>query len=143
LPVLFDRAGGRIDDRLGIYIVGADIARAPTLRRFFWALVVTAILTMTAALSYGELAAMMPKAGGSTFICANRWGLCGISLRLDAFPGHSDGNNRRCRRGLRQVLGVFFSRRLHDIGSGTSLMYRASGGTDGAGTWRSASTRRI
>jgi APA family basic amino acid/polyamine antiporter len=49
----------------GIYIVGADIARgtnSPAL--FLGAWVVTAILTFTAALSYGELAAMMPKAGG-------------------------------------------------------------------------------
>jgi APA family basic amino acid/polyamine antiporter len=49
----------------GIFIVDADIARgtnSPAL--FLGAWVVTAILTMTAALSYGELAAMMPKAGG-------------------------------------------------------------------------------
>jgi APA family basic amino acid/polyamine antiporter len=49
----------------GIFIVDADIARgtnSPAL--FLGAWVVTAVLTMTAALSYGELAAMMPKAGG-------------------------------------------------------------------------------
>src|ERR1039458_9260307 len=49
----------------GIFIVDADIARgtnSPAL--FLAAWVVTAILTMTAALSYGELAAMMPRAGG-------------------------------------------------------------------------------
>jgi APA family basic amino acid/polyamine antiporter len=49
----------------GVFIVDADIARgtnSPAL--FLGAWVVTAILTMTAALSYGELAAMMPKAGG-------------------------------------------------------------------------------
>jgi APA family basic amino acid/polyamine antiporter len=49
----------------GIYIVDADIARgtsSPAL--FLGAWVVTAILTLIGALSYGELAAMMPKAGG-------------------------------------------------------------------------------
>ncbi|MGB8258992.1 MAG: amino acid permease, partial [Terracidiphilus sp.] len=49
----------------GIFIVDADIARgtnSPAL--FLGAWVVTAVLTMVGALSYGELAAMMPKAGG-------------------------------------------------------------------------------
>ena len=49
----------------GIFIVGADIARgtdSPALYLGAW--VVTAVLTMIGALSYGELAAMMPKAGG-------------------------------------------------------------------------------
>jgi len=49
----------------GIYIVDADIARgtnSPALYLGAW--VVTGILTIIAALSYGELAAMMPKAGG-------------------------------------------------------------------------------
>ncbi len=49
----------------GIFIVDADIARgtnSPALYLCAW--VFTAILTIIAALSYGELAAMMPKAGG-------------------------------------------------------------------------------
>ncbi|MBI1749282.1 MAG: amino acid permease [Acidobacteria bacterium] len=49
----------------GIYIVSADITRlvgSPGGLLAVW--VVTGILTITAALSYGELAAMMPKAGG-------------------------------------------------------------------------------
>ena len=49
----------------GIFIVDAEIARgtnSPAL--FLGAWVVTAILTMIGALSYGELAAMMPRAGG-------------------------------------------------------------------------------
>lgn len=49
----------------GIFIVDADIARgttSPALLIGAW--VVTAILTMIGALSYGELAAMMPTAGG-------------------------------------------------------------------------------
>jgi basic amino acid/polyamine antiporter, APA family len=49
----------------GIFIVSADIAR--TVGSGGWLLVVwavTGVLTMVAALSYGELAAMMPHAGG-------------------------------------------------------------------------------
>ncbi|MCC7497003.1 MAG: amino acid permease [Bryobacterales bacterium] len=49
----------------GIFIVSADIARqvqSPGLMMMTW--VVTAALTIIAALSYGELAAAMPRAGG-------------------------------------------------------------------------------
>src|SRR4051794_2224151 len=49
----------------GIFIVSADIARQ--VGSAGWLLmvwVVTGLLTVAAALSYGELAAMMPKAGG-------------------------------------------------------------------------------
>ncbi len=49
----------------GIFIVPAAMSRdlgSPILLLLAW--VVTAILTLFAALSYGELAAMMPKAGG-------------------------------------------------------------------------------
>jgi APA family basic amino acid/polyamine antiporter len=49
----------------GIFIVSADIARqvnSPGLLLLTW--IVTAFLTIIAALSYGELAAAMPQAGG-------------------------------------------------------------------------------
>jgi len=49
----------------GVFIVSADIARlvgAPGWLLVVWA--VTGVLTIIAALSYGELAAMMPRAGG-------------------------------------------------------------------------------
>lgn len=49
----------------GIFIVSADIARqvkSPALLLTVW--LVTGIITMIGALSYGELAAAMPKAGG-------------------------------------------------------------------------------
>jgi APA family basic amino acid/polyamine antiporter len=49
----------------GIFIVSADIARlsnSPALLIAAW--LVTGFMTITAALSYGELAAMMPRAGG-------------------------------------------------------------------------------
>ncbi len=49
----------------GVFIVAADIARqtaSPALLLGAW--VVTAVMTVIAALAYGELAAMMPRAGG-------------------------------------------------------------------------------
>ncbi|CAN5407664.1 amino acid permease [soil metagenome] len=49
----------------GIFIVSADIARqveTPGMLLLAW--VVTGVITILGALSYGELAAMMPKAGG-------------------------------------------------------------------------------
>ncbi len=49
----------------GIFLVSADMARV--LGSAPWVLIawgVAAVLTVTAALSYGELAAMMPRAGG-------------------------------------------------------------------------------
>jgi basic amino acid/polyamine antiporter, APA family len=49
----------------GIFIVSADIARqvgSPGWLLVAW--IITGALTLTAALSYGELAAMMPRAGG-------------------------------------------------------------------------------
>lgn len=49
----------------GIFIVSADIARtvgSPFYLLLTW--LITGVLTIIAALSYGELAAMMPKAGG-------------------------------------------------------------------------------
>ena len=49
----------------GIFLVDADIARttnSPALVLAAW--VITGVLTVIGALSYGELAAMMPKAGG-------------------------------------------------------------------------------
>ncbi|MCC7181293.1 MAG: amino acid permease [Acidobacteria bacterium] len=55
--------GGMIGS--GIFLVSADMARL--LGSASWVLAawgLTAILTLTAALSYGELAAMMPRAGG-------------------------------------------------------------------------------
>ncbi|HEY8020430.1 MAG TPA: amino acid permease [Thermoanaerobaculia bacterium] len=49
----------------GIFIVPADIARQTGAAGWLiLAWIVTGLLTLAAALSYGELAAMMPKAGG-------------------------------------------------------------------------------
>src|SRR5436190_22069250 len=55
----------------GVFIVSADIGRqvgASGWLLLVW--LVTGALTISAALSYGELAAMMPKAGGQyVYLC--------------------------------------------------------------------------
>ena len=49
----------------GIFIVSADIARQTgSAGGLLLAWIITGVLTVSAALSYGELAAMMPRAGG-------------------------------------------------------------------------------
>ena len=62
----------------GIFIVSAEISRevnSPALLIAAW--LVTGFMTIVGALSYGELAAMMPRAGASMFTCARRWARCG------------------------------------------------------------------
>jgi len=73
-PVEFARAISRLDATAlvvgtmigsGIFIVSADIARevgSPALLLFVWLL--AGIMTVMGALTYGELAAMFPRAGG-------------------------------------------------------------------------------
>jgi APA family basic amino acid/polyamine antiporter len=64
----------------GIFIVSADISRqvdSPALLLMAW--IITAIMTMIGALSYGELAAMMPRAGGQYVYLREAFGpLCGF-----------------------------------------------------------------
>jgi APA family basic amino acid/polyamine antiporter len=58
----------------GIFIVSADIARQTGSAGWLlgtW--IITGALTMTAALSYGELAAMMPGAGGQYVYLREAW----------------------------------------------------------------------
>src|SRR5438094_8203443 len=51
----------------GIFIVSADIARLVGAAGWLFVVwVVTGVLTLVAALTYGELAAMMPKAGSQS-----------------------------------------------------------------------------
>src|SRR5580700_6279729 len=75
----------------GIFIVSADMARnigSPGWLLVAW--VFAGLLTTAAALSYGELAAMMPKAGGMYIYLREAF-----SLRLDAIHRDSDRHHRR------------------------------------------------
>src|SRR5919201_1754909 len=94
----------------GIFIVSADIARL--VGSAGWLLVVwavTGVLTVVAALSYGELAAMMPRAGGQYVYLREAysplWGfLYGWTLFLVIQPG----TIAAVAIGFARYLGVLF-----------------------------------
>jgi APA family basic amino acid/polyamine antiporter len=94
----------------GIFIVDADIARltdSPAL--FLGAWVIAAILTMTAALSYGELAAMMPKAGGQYVYLRESLGpLWGFLYGWTLFLVIQTGTIAAVGVAFGKFLGVFF-----------------------------------
>jgi APA family basic amino acid/polyamine antiporter len=94
----------------GIFIVDADIARgtnSPAL--FLGAWVVTAILTMIGALSYGELAAMMPKAGGQYIYLRESLGpLWGFLYGWTLFMVIQTGTIAAVCVAFGKFLGVFF-----------------------------------
>jgi len=94
----------------GIFIVEADIARgtdSPALYLAAW--VVTAILTMIGALSYGELAAMMPKAGGQYVYLREALGpLWGFLYGWTLFLVIQTGTIAAVCVAFGKFLGVFF-----------------------------------
>jgi basic amino acid/polyamine antiporter, APA family len=94
----------------GIFIVDADIARgtnSPAL--FLGAWVVTAVMTMIAALSYGELAAMMPKAGGQYVYLRESLGpLWGFLYGWTLFLVIQTGTIAAVCVAFGKFLGVFF-----------------------------------
>ncbi len=96
----------------GIFIVDADIARgtdSPALYLGAW--VVTAALTMIGALSYGELAAMMPRAGGQYVYLRESLGpLWGFLYGWTLFLVIQTGTIAAVCVAFGKFLGVFFPR---------------------------------
>src|ERR1039457_1587343 len=94
----------------GIFIVDAEIARvtdSPALYLGAW--VVTAILTMIGALSYGELAAMMPRAGGQYVYLRESLGpLWGFLYGWTLFLVIQTGTIAAVCVAFGKFLGVFF-----------------------------------
>jgi basic amino acid/polyamine antiporter, APA family len=94
----------------GIFIVEADIARgtdSPALYLGAW--IVTAMLTMIGALSYGELAAMMPKAGGQYVYLRESLGpLWGFLYGWTLFLVIQTGTIAAVAVAFGKFLGVFF-----------------------------------
>jgi APA family basic amino acid/polyamine antiporter len=94
----------------GIFLVDAEIGRltdSPAL--FLAAWVVTAVMTMIGALSYGELAAMMPKAGGQYVYLRESLGpLCGFLYGWTLFLVIQTGTIAAVAVGFGKFLGVFF-----------------------------------
>jgi APA family basic amino acid/polyamine antiporter len=94
----------------GIFIVDSDIARltdSPALYLAAWA--VTAVMTMICALSYGELAAMMPKAGGQYVYLRESLGpLWGFLYGWTLFLVIETGTIAAVCVAFGKFLGVFF-----------------------------------
>src|SRR5580693_716330 len=94
----------------GIFIVDCDIARltdSPAL--FLAAWVVTGTMTLICALSYGELAAMMPKAGGQYVYLRESLGpLWGFLYGWTLFLVIQTGTIAAVCVAFGKFLGVFF-----------------------------------
>ena len=94
----------------GIFLVDADIARttnSPALVLGAW--VITGILTVIGALSYGELAAMMPKAGGQYVYLRESLGpLWGFLYGWTLFLVIQTGTIAAVCVAFGKFLGVFF-----------------------------------
>jgi len=95
----------------GIFIVSADIGRL--VGSAGWLLVVWAVtgaLTVTAALSYGELAAMMPRAGGQYVYLREAYGpLWGFLYGWTLFLVIQTGTIAAVAVAFARFLGVFTS----------------------------------
>ncbi|MCS7314774.1 MAG: amino acid permease [Bryobacterales bacterium] len=94
----------------GIFIVSADIARqvhSPALLIATW--LVTALLTLIAALSYGELAAAMPQAGGQYVYLREAFGpLCGFLYGWTLLLVIQTGTIAAVAVAFAKFAGVFF-----------------------------------
>jgi APA family basic amino acid/polyamine antiporter len=94
----------------GIFIVPADISRevgSPALLIAVW--LITAVMTMIGALSYGELAAMMPKAGGQYVYLREALGpLWGFLYGWTLFLVIQTGTLAAVAVAFGKFLGVFF-----------------------------------
>src|SRR6476646_945319 len=93
----------------GIFIVSADIARqtqSPGLLIVTW--VVTAALTLIAALTYGELAAAMPHAGGQSVYLREAFGpLSGFLFGWTTFMVIQTGTIAAVAVAFAKYTGVF------------------------------------
>jgi APA family basic amino acid/polyamine antiporter len=94
----------------GIFIVSADMSRAlgsPALLIAAW--LVTAVMTVIGALSYGELAAMMPKAGGQYVYLREALGpIWGFLYGWTLFLVIQTGTIAAVGVAFGKFLGVFF-----------------------------------
>jgi APA family basic amino acid/polyamine antiporter len=94
----------------GIFIVSADIARqvqSPGLLIMVWA--VTALITLAAALSYGELAAAMPQAGGQYVYLREAFGpMSGFLYGWTLFLVIQTGTIAAVAVAFAKFAGVFF-----------------------------------
>jgi APA family basic amino acid/polyamine antiporter len=109
----------------GIFIVPADMSRAlgsPALLIAAW--LVTAAMTLIGALSYGELAAMMPKAGGQYVYLREALGpIWGFLYGWTLFLVIQTGTMAAVGVAFGKFLGVFFP----SVGAGNWILHIGSG----------------
>src|SRR4051794_8151630 len=108
----------------GIFIVSADIARqvdSPGLLILVW--LIGAALTIAAALSYGELAAAMPHAGGQYVYLREAFGpLAGFLFGWTMFTVIQTGTIAAVAVAFAKYTGIFFpaiSDKNYLVGSGS------------------------
>jgi APA family basic amino acid/polyamine antiporter len=93
----------------GIFIVAADVARqvrSPGLFLLSW--VISGVMTIIAAISYGELAGMMPRAGGQYVYLREAFGpLFGFLYGWTLFLVIQTGTLAAVAVGFGKFLGVF------------------------------------
>jgi APA family basic amino acid/polyamine antiporter len=94
----------------GIFIVSADIGRevgSAGLLLVAW--LISGLMTVTAAVTYGELAAMMPRAGGQYVYLREAFGpLCGFLYGWTLFLVIQTGTIAAVAVAFGKFLGVFF-----------------------------------
>ena len=93
----------------GVFIVGADIVRTGHSGPFLiWAWVLTGVLTVFAALSYGELAGLFPQAGGQYAYLREIYGpLTGFLYGWTLFAVIECGTIAAVAVGFGKYLGAF------------------------------------
>lgn len=96
----------------GIFIVAAEMSRQVGSAGWLLASwILTGLLTVTAALSYGELAAMMPHAGGQYIYLCEAWSpLCGFLYGWTLFLVIQTGTVAAVSIGFARYLGVLWPR---------------------------------
>lgn len=95
----------------GIFIVAAEMAREVGSAGWLLASwLITGLLTVGAALSYGELAAMMPRAGGQYIYLREAWSpLCGFLYGWTLFLVIQTGTVAAVAVGFARYLGVLWT----------------------------------
>jgi APA family basic amino acid/polyamine antiporter len=94
----------------GIFIVSAEMARQVGSTGWLLASwLITGLLTVAAALSYGELAAMMPRAGGQYVYLHEAWSpLCGFLYGWTLFLVIQTGTAAAIAVGFARYLGILW-----------------------------------
>ncbi|HUA19935.1 MAG TPA: amino acid permease [Bryobacteraceae bacterium] len=100
----------------GIFIVPAEMARqVGSVGGLLTSWVITALLTVAAALSYGELAAMLPHAGGQYVYLREAWSpLCGFLYGWTLFLVIQTGTAAAVGVGFARYLGILWPRVSED-----------------------------